>query len=546
MRRIGELAVHGELLRIASRVRPRGPTPSEYRAWRAAQPPVPTAQRTAWFVIALDHPVAAFATPPHGAACVVARGVGGGWMRAGDDRERPLGDWLRETGAAWIWWIGDAATPAPDAGDALARACGGDARIVYGDHETADGLALKPAWDREQIVERDYAGPTLVVHADFADAVDAAVGAGARWATLIKVATLLTDAAIVHVPRVLASLPTKPDEITERAAVAALIVELGRTRGDDIDADPTRTPWIRYRAPVPCSVSIVIPIRDRPELLARCVRAIDETGFPADGELVIVDNGSIEPATAALLDDLHRRRAANVIRIPGPFNFPKLCNRGVEVARGRAVVLLNNDTVVTSGWLEELVSLAARRPIGAVGPLLLYPDGRVQSAGVLAGVNRTATSALEGFVRDDPVARDWCATRRRITAVAGACIAVERDKYLQVGGMDERFAVSHNEVDFCLRLEAAGLANLFTPFACVVHEEGATRGFELMPEERHRLAREEALFRARWGDVLERVDPAHHPAFAREGNAFALTPVARDDAPRSGWRAPPLPLAAAG
>jgi GT2 family glycosyltransferase len=278
-----------------------------------------------------------------------------------------------------------------------------------------------------------------------------------------------------------------------------------------------------------------MPIRDRPELLTRSVDALLGAGFPAKADLIVVDNGSADPATAQLLQDLHKRLAVTVVRSPGPFNFPMLCNAGVARARGRIVVLLNNDTAVTEGWLDELSALALRPRIGAVGPLLLYPDGRIQSAGVLGGVNRTATSAMEGFDRDDATARAWCASRRRITAVVGACLAVEREKYLSVGGMDERFAVSHNEVDFCLRLEATGLANVFTPFACVVHDEGATRGFELTTDEREQLMREEELFRTRWGERLAEVDPAHHPAFARDGSGFLLPPLACEAGPRAGW-----------
>jgi GT2 family glycosyltransferase len=223
--------------------------------------------------------------------------------------------------------------------------------------------------------------------------------------------------------------------------------------------------------------------------------------------------------------------------VPGEFNFPRLCNAGVAAAKGRVVVLLNNDTdAPEEDWLDELVSLAIRRGIGAVGPLMMYPNGFVQSAGVLLGVNRSATSALAGFDPDDAVARAWCASRRRVSAVVGACLAVERGKYFGVGGFDERFAVSHNEVDFCLRLEAAGFSNLFTPFASIVHEEGATRGFELMPVERERLASEEALFRARWGSLMGEIDPAHHPCLAREGNPVALAATVSDLRPRAGWR----------
>jgi GT2 family glycosyltransferase len=510
---------------MARRLRPRGPTAEEYRAWRAAQHPVEPTRPDNWFVIALDPPsvdarepmIAAFATTLPGAACVVVRGQSG-WFRAGHAEERSLDAWLRETGTSWIWWIGEHVTPAQDAGHALALAYANDsARIVYGDHDVGDAIVFKPAWDREQIAERDYAGPALMVHAQLADAVDEAraMQPGAQWRMLLLVAKTLPEAAFVHVPRVLARLHRDTEDRARRNEVASSIVE-GR---HGIDA-----------------VSVVIPIRDRPELLARCVDALIGAGFPASAELVVVDNGSVDPATARLLHDLREKLAVTVVPAAGPFNFPRLCNMGVANARGRVIVLLNNDTAVTEGWLDELAALAARPRTGAVGPLLLYPDGRIQSAGVLGGVNRTATSALEGFSRDDATAREWCATRRRVTAVMGACLAVEREKYLSIGGMDERFAASHNEVDFCLRLEAAGLSNVFTPFACVVHEEGATRGFELTRDERDQLLREEQLFRTRWGDRIRDVDPAHHPAFSRDGNGFVLLPVTCEAGPRAGWQ----------
>jgi GT2 family glycosyltransferase len=283
-------------------------------------------------------------------------------------------------------------------------------------------------------------------------------------------------------------------------------------------------------------VSIVIPTRDRPDLLRRCIDSVLQGGSPGDVELVVVDNGSKDPHLLDLLRSFQQRAIVRTIARDIPFNFPLLCNAGVEAARGRVIILLNNDAEVRAGWLDELVPLATRTDVGAVGPLVLYPDGRIQSAGVLVGVNRTATSALEGFDPRTRAAQDWCASRRRVSAVLGACMAIEREKYLRHGGLDAAFAVSHNEVDFCLRLEASGLANVFTPFARVVHVEGATRGFEVTATERARLEVEERQFLARWGVLLDAVDPAHHAAFARSGNPFLLAPAPLSLPTRAGWR----------
>ncbi len=480
---------------------------------------------------------------------VVVRARAGEWMPLGGGEACSLAHWAARVGAGcWIWWIAEPLRLEPDAGHALAEACrGAAARLVYADHDVEDERerpswpVFKPAWDCPQILEHPYAGPLLAVHSALVRVIDEAPAAGGQWAALLDAASALPPEALVHVPRVVAHLSRKHDVVQARAVVrrAALprLMSSAANRGEVLDADVERTPWIRYRVPRG-GASIVIPTRDRRRLLARCIESLLRDGFGDENEIVVVDNGSRDPGVATLLEQAGRRAALKIVPMPGPFNFPVLCNAGVAAATRRVIVLLNNDTeTVDATWLAELTSVAARSGVGAVGPLLLYPDGLVQSAGVLLGVNRTATSALAGYRPDDPTASAWCAARRRVSAVLGACLAVERDKYLGIGGMDERFAVSHNELDLCLRLEAAGFANVFTPFARVVHREGGTRGFDVSAIERQRLEREEALFRALWAQVLESVDPAHHPALARQGDPFALasgTPALR---PRAGWRA---------
>jgi O-antigen biosynthesis protein len=558
LRRVGQVAWRGELGPVLKRVRPRGPTAAEYREWRDAQPSLHETWTSLPFIIALDPSDAAsrqaleatLARSAAGAVLVVVRAAQTGWRALSGGEAKALAVWASECRASWIWWIAAGVELAPDAAAVLALGCVvPGARIVYADHEIADehGEAIpcfKSAWDRVQLLERPYAAPVLAVHAGLAGALEDAreTGIAGQWRFLLDAAESLPENAVVHVPRVVAKVSSRSgaDDVHDRGAVAPHIARLVESSGVHAATDPSTAPWLRFSVPSACPVSIVIPTRDRYHLLDHCLRSVMADSFPEDGEIVIVDNGSKDPRVAQLLRRFAGRVALNVVSMPVPFNFPKLCNAGVAASRGRVVVLLNNDTEVRTGWLAELASVAARADIGAVGPLLLYPDGIVQSAGVLLGVNRTATSALAGFQADDPVAGTWCASRRRVSAVLGACLAVGRDKYLRVGGMDESFSVSHNELDFCLRLEASGLANVFTPFARVVHEEGGTRGFEVTGAERQRLQTEELLFRARWGTVLEAIDPAHHPSLARAGNPFSLASGDARALPRSGWR-PPAP-----
>lgn len=561
VRRVAQVAGRGELGPFLERVRPHGPTAGEYRTWRALQPAVMAASKTPRVIIALDAGNGAFhdafeATVAQSGlhdALVLVRAGRTGWRPLEGGAEKSLAAWSVDRGASWIWWIGTALQLAPDAHAAIALGCSvPGARIVYADHEVQDAHGdlipvFKPAWDCIQLLERPYPAPFLAVHVDFASGIDSGqeTGLAGQWRFLLDAVENAPENTIVHVPRAVAQLPFNApgpsDDTNDRAAVAPSVLRIVESRRARAEMNFSRTPWLRLLQASPCPVSIVIPTRDRYPLLDHCLRAIVAEALPQDAEVVVVDNGSSDPRVGRLLHRLGARVTLNVVSLPGPFNFPALCNAGVAAARGRVVVLLNNDTEVGSGWLDELASVAACDGIGAVGPLLLYPDGLVQSAGVLLGVNRTATSALAGFDADDPVVRAWCNSRRRVSAVLGACLAVARERYVNAGGMDESFSVSHNELDFCLRLEAQGLANVFTPFARVVHEEGGTRGFEVTSAERQRLEAEERLFRARWGDVLETTDPAHHPALARTGNPFSLAAGATDLGLRSGWRANALP-----
>jgi GT2 family glycosyltransferase len=254
--------------------------------------------------------------------------------------------------------------------------------------------------------------------------------------------------------------------------------------------------------------------------------------------IVLVDNGTTEPGFDALCDEVGTRMPLRIVRAPGPFNFSRLCNAGAAAAGDGVLVFLNNDAFFPrADDLHELAALAAQPGAGAVGPRLAYENGRVQSAGVFIGVNRIATSALAGFEHDDPAVAAWCASPRRVRAVMGACLAVAKSRFDEVGGFDEAFPTALNDVDLCLRIDAAGYANVFTPRANAIHVEGASRGFEVTAQERRALDDAEERFRARWAPLADAVDPAHHPWLSRIGNPFAFARHPGPCAPRLGWPA---------
>ncbi len=214
----------------------------------------------------------------------------------------------------------------------------------------------------------------------------------------------------------------------------------------------------------------------------------------------MVDNGSRDRETLALLDELRASGRARVLRDDGPFNFSALNNRAARVARGALLAFLNDDLeILEPQWLTELAVHALRPEIGAVGARLLYPDGRVQHAGLATGVTGVAGHLLRGLAREAPGPNGWARVLRGSTAVTAACMVVRRELFLEAGGFDEaHLPVAFNDVDLCLRLAARGLRNLYVPTAELLHHESWSRGSDAAPGKRERFARELQTMLLRW------------------------------------------------
>jgi GT2 family glycosyltransferase len=285
----------------------------------------------------------------------------------------------------------------------------------------------------------------------------------------------------------------------------------------------------------------MVPNRDRAGLLAACLSGVlERTDYPAV-ELLVVDNGSTEPDTLDLLARLCSDDRVRVLRRPGPFNFAALNNEAAAAARGSVLLVLNNDTEVREpGWLREMVAHAVRPDVGAVGAKLLYPDGRLQHGGILLGPRGAATHVGRGAPGNDPGYLGQLACTRDLSAVTAACLAIRADTWRAIGGMDERLAVTWNDIDLCLRVRAAGLRVIWTPYATLMHREGVTRGLEAESASRHaRFLQEQALVHATWGESLD-CDPFLNPnLLATEAGPLSLTRPRR----RRAWQAVPVALA---
>lgn len=266
-------------------------------------------------------------------------------------------------------------------------------------------------------------------------------------------------------------------------------------------------------------VSILIPSKNQVEFLKRCLTSLIEgTGY-SNCEILVLDNGSDEPEAVAYLDELRALNSPRlrVLDCSGPFNFSAMNNRAAREAEGDYLLLLNNDTAVLhEDWLDEMLGIAQQADVGAVGAKLFYPDGKIQHAGVILGMNDAP--ADHPFI-DHPAEENGYFGRLKLTqelsAVTAACMLVKRALYLELGGFDEqRFQVSYNDADFCQRLRQQGYRTVFTPHASVLHE-GSVSQKGAVEVRAHaakieRFAAEQNRFFDAW-----RHDVAFDPAFNR-------------------------------
>ncbi len=370
--------------------------------------------------------------------------------------------------------------------------------VIYSDDDSLDRNGrrtrpyFKPDWNRELQSHHDILTGACIVKASGADLVAAAQYAD--WDKAL-VAGAVERGSVVHIPTVLHHRRSRPSA-------------------------PMQIEPLKIADHLP-PVSVIIPTRNRADLLRTCITGLRATRYP-DVEIIIANNGSDDPKTLAYLEELSAK-GVTILDQPGPFNYSTINNNAVAAARGELLCLMNNDIEVLSpDWLAIMATQALRPEIGAVGAQLLYPDGRIQHAGVVIGVGNAAGHAhrflrpeAEGYFRRH-------ALPQYVSAVTAACLIVNKDRFLAVGGLDEKnFTVAFNDVDLCLRLNQRGWQSFYEPRAVLVHHESVSRGHDTDPLGAARFAGELAALQRIWR-TNEIVDPYHHPMLSRASEQFAI------------------------
>ena len=422
-------------------------------------------------------------------------------------------------------------------------------QLLYTDEDsvTPDGqhgnAHCKPDFNLDYLRSLPYVGGLLVIKKSLfveLDGFEPAADGAEDYDFVLRAWERIGDAGIGHIPELLyhrlqgGGHCTKSIEEILAASKAALERHLQRC-GVAAEVQPGPfPPSTRVRYPLSSTplVSILIPTRNQLGFLQRCVESlIEKTRYP-QYEILIIDNDSDDPETCTYLDMLTAQEEQlggrlRVLRHPGPFNFSAMNNRAAAAAQGELLLLLNNDTAALhEDWLDEMVSHALRSEVGIVGAKLLFPDGKIQHAGVILGMRGPAEHPFIGRAPEDRGYFGRAMLTQNLSAVTGACLLIRKDLYEAVGGLDEKkFQVSYNDVDLCLKVREAGKKIVFTPWAMLLHEGSASQRGEVekkpSPEKEKRFAGEKLAFYHKWLPQLA-FDPAYNRQLSLASTEFLI------------------------
>ena len=401
-----------------------------------------------------------------------------------------------------------------------------DADLIYSDEDKVteqgfDSPIFKPDWSPDYFLSCNYVGHFTLIRRELVKQVGGFRSEfdGAQDYDLSLRVTEQTN-RIDHIPRVLyhwrRSLTSTADNIQCKprmleAGRLALEAHLERRQQPGHATVDWRTYlyWIKRELTEAKKISIIIPVRDRVDLLARCLDSLTSKTSYAPYEIVVVDNDSQSEEARAYFSLFKHR----LLHYSDPFNFSAVNNFAVKQTDSSWLLFLNYDTEVFDGdWLTTMAEHVQRPEVGAVGPRLLYPDDTVQHAGIVVGVGGIAEHAFRGLPAEAPgVCRQLQATRN-YSAVTGTCLLTRREVFDEVEGFDEGLPDSFADVDLCLKMRRAGYLIVYTPFAKL---------YKHAPQRDKIDMRSEAIMRERWSDVVER-DPYYNPNLSRERADFSL------------------------
>lgn len=415
--------------------------------------------------------------------------------------------------------------------------------LIYTDEDKVDENDrrsephFKPQWCPDHLLSRNYFGHLVVLRASIVREIGGFREGfeGSQDYDLLLRYTERTQ-RVHRIPKVLyhwrvhAGSAARGEDVKPYAydaAKRALDESLVR-RGEPADVSflpGFRGYGVRFKRPLEGRVSVIIPTRDKADVLGTCLRSLFKLTDHPDLDVLVISNNSREKATVELLDGMQDEHAGRFrwIAHDEPFNFSGLMNLGARHTTGDHILYLNNDTeVIHADWMRAMHEWSQRPGTGAVGAKLLYHNDTIQHGGVVIGLGGVAGHVFTGTHKDGPGYFNYVNTINNYSALTAACLMVERAKLDRIGGWDELFTVEYNDVDLCLRLREAGYHNVYLPHVSLYHYESLTRGHPHMTKESYeRHLREVRLFQERWEGYVKD-DPCYNPNLTRGAHDWRI------------------------
>ncbi len=399
-------------------------------------------------------------------------------------------------------------------------------KLIYADEDKIDAQNrrfsphFKSDWNPDMFFSQNYISHPTMIRRNIVDAVGgfrAGYEGSQDYDLILRCLPHITDKEIAHIPKILyhwraikgsTALASSEKKYTTDAGIKALksyFTSVGRNVTVEkgmLENTYKVTYHIEQDLPL---VSLLIPTRDGYEVLSKCIQSIlDHTDYP-NYEIIILDNETSDTRTLEYFEELRTFEHIRIVEYHHPFNYSAINNFGVTHAKGEVIALLNNDVeVISRHWLAEMVQHALRPEIGAVGAMLYYDNNTIQHAGVVLGIGGVAGHSHKYFPKGSFGYFSRLQIIQNYAAVTGACLVVRKALYEKVGGLDEKnLKVAFNDVDFCLKLQAKGYRNLWTPYVELYHHESISRGSDNTKEKQERFGREIMFMKQKWKNVLK-------------------------------------------
>jgi len=425
------------------------------------------------------------------------------------------------------------------------------AQVIYSDEDKIDEAGaraephFKSDWNPELFFAQNYLSHLGVYRKSVIDQIGGfrvGVEGSQDYDLMLRALQVIPSDSVHHIPRVLYHWRTIAGSTAASAEGKSYTTDAGKKALTDFFE--TGTPGAAFPKPVRVSegaypntyrvtyptpahdplVSIIIPTKDAEALTRVCVESILSKTTYQNFEILIVDNGSVKPETFSFFEYIQTfDKRVRVIKYDAPFNYSAINNFAVEQSNGEYIALVNNDIeVITPDWLSEMLGHAHQPDIGCVGAKLYYANDTVQHAGVICGLGGVAGHSHKHFDRNHPGYFYRLVLPQAVSAVTAACLLVRKAVFLEVGGLDAaNLTIAFNDVDFCLKVKAAGYRNVFTPYAELYHHESVSRGQEDSPAKLARFQSEIAFMKQKWQDVLAD-DPYYSPNLTRAREDFTI------------------------